>query len=190
MGVEMKRQLLLAAAFAFAASGSAHAAEFKVSKPPLGQKLTIVYLDGEIVEGDQKKFETVTKGLKGPVAVSLNSPGGLILDGLNIGIDIRNNKWRTIARECYSVCANIWLAGVERGASKDTKLGFHAGYIKDKDGKTSEDGVTNALVGAYLFRMGFGYDFIAWATTAAPDSITMLGDEEATKYHIAYTFIK
>src|SRR5262249_5213599 len=117
-------------------------------------------------------------------------------EGLNIGINIHANKWLTIARECYSVCANMWLAGVERGVSKDTKLGFHSAYRLEKDGKDDkegqavEDGSSNPLLGAYLALHVFGYDFIAYATSAKPDSISMLGPEEARKYNVTFTFIK
>jgi hypothetical protein len=183
--------MLSGAAIVPALVTAAHAADFKVSKPPKGQKLTIVYLDGDIVEGDHKKFLSVTKDLKGPVAVSLNSDGGLIGEGLNIGIDIHAWKWRTIARDCYSVCANIWLAGVERGVSKDTSLGFHSAYKTKEDGThVIETGSGNAIVGAYLARMGFGYDFIGYATSAKPDDIEMFGPDQAKKYNVTFTFIK
>jgi hypothetical protein len=182
-------KLLTTTAMLLALGSAASAAQMEVSKPnpKKGEKLTIVYIDGDIVEGDWDRFKRVVQGLKGPVAISLNSDGGKIFDGLNIGIAIRNMKWMTIARHCHSVCADIWLAGVERAVFENSTVGFHSAYI-EKDGKAViEVGSGNAVVGAYLSRLGFNYDFIGYATSAKPDDMDMFNSEKAKKYNVSVT---
>jgi hypothetical protein len=51
----------------------------------------------------------------GRALVILNSEGGALYAGLNIGITILNKRFNTYAPEiCASVCGMIWLAGYTR----------------------------------------------------------------------------
>jgi hypothetical protein len=61
--------------------------------------------------------------------VVTKSAGGNLLAGLDMGIAIRFRQWRTVVvDECYSVCALMWLAGVQRAAFSDAEIGFHGAY--------------------------------------------------------------
>jgi hypothetical protein len=95
----------------------------------------------------------------------------------------------TFAFDCASACALMWLAGSPRGAFENSKVGFHAAYRTD--GKTTiEDGTGNAYVGAYLAKLGFSYNAIAYMTQAAPEEMEWLDATKAKKYNIAYTVLK
>src|SRR5712664_301623 len=73
-----------------------------------------VNVSGEIVAGDFSAFKAQASRVSGKAIVFLNSPGGSLVDGLQIGEFIRLKGWLTIAQRCYSACAMIWLAGTPR----------------------------------------------------------------------------
>jgi hypothetical protein len=101
----------------------------------------------------------------------LNSQGGRIADAINIGHMIRDRRFRTVVgTACVSSCALIWLAGVERGAFDDSNIGFHSAYNIVEGNKAEVSGGGNAVVGAYLAKLGFSYDTIYYFTKTTPES--------------------
>jgi hypothetical protein len=107
------------------------------------------------------------------VYVSLDSPGGEVVEALNIGTIIRKMNFDTIVRggkTCASACGLIWLAGRERWVSEEAFIGFHAVYYGE--GNVSSAG--NALVGAYLRDLGLSLKTINYLTQPAPESMEWL----------------
>lgn len=97
--------------------------------------------------------------------LSLASPGGLVDPTLALGQHVRRRRVTTIVEggaECYSACALLFLAGVERvlGEFKKTDLrqrktpasvGFHASYVVLPDGSRQHlQDVGTSKVCAYL----------------------------------------
>ena len=78
---------------------------------------------------------------------------------LNIGMTIGLNQ--TFAIVTWLHLPYIWLAGVERAAYSDASIGFHSA-VNTKNSENS--GVGNAVLGAYLSRLGFNYDAIIYRT--------------------------
>jgi hypothetical protein len=99
-----------------------------------------------------------------PVAVQLQflqSDGGSVLAGIEIGEAIRLKGFQTLVVErCASACALAWLGGTQRFMKAGAQIGFHAAYDSDS---RRESGVGNAMVGAYLNRIGLPY----WSARAA-----------------------
>ena len=96
--------------------------------------VNFVRINGEIIQGDSDQFNQVIAPLTGPTVVSLQSPGGIVGEGLNIGIAIRRNDYRTAVAQndvCASVCGLIWLAGQPRYLTESSKIGFHAAFRAD-----------------------------------------------------------
>jgi hypothetical protein len=60
----------------------------------------------------------------------------------------------------------------------NAQIGFHAAYNSNSGRET---GVGNALVGAYLNKIGLPYEAVIYITQAAPDSMTWLSVSEALK---------
>ena len=69
----------------------------------------------------------------------------------------------------------MWLGGAQLWATAAAHIGLHQAY--DDDGKVSVSG--NAVVGSYLGRMGYGYDLVRLATSAAPGEMHWMSDEDA-----------
>jgi hypothetical protein len=104
-----------------------------------------------------------------------------------IGIVIRNRQFRTVAVDyCVSVCAFMWLAGVQRAAFSDAEIGFHGAYNGDTK-NTSSSG--NAVAGAYLARLGFSYRLIAEMTEAQPNEMKWLDFAKAKSVGIPMTVL-
>jgi hypothetical protein len=61
--------------------------------------------------------------------------------------------------------------------SREARIGFHAAY--NTGGQ--ETGVGNALVGAYLNKIGLPYAAVIYITKASPDSMTWLSVADAEK---------
>jgi hypothetical protein len=62
-----------------------------------------------------------------------------------------------------------------------SRIGFHAAY-SSKTGQ--ETGVGNALVGAYLNKIGLPYSAVIYISQAAPNSMTWLSIADAEKQGI------
>jgi ATP-dependent protease ClpP protease subunit len=158
------------------------AADITVAKV---EGVNVINIKGPIIVGDDDKFTSVAGTYAGrfnqPTLVVLNSPGGQVVPGLSIGETIRASGFTTgVANgmECTSICAMIWLAGTERYIGSTAKVGFHAAYIGLGD-DAKESGQANAIVGAYLSKLGYSYKAIAFATSAGPAEIRWLHPEDA-----------
>ena len=137
----------------------------------VGQSDAIVF-DGTIRPNDHLAFITLANKLDRPL-VFLGGGGGSVTASIQIGRFIRSRQLATIvenANYCASACALIWMAGSKRYMGPTSIIGFHAAYRLNA-GVPSESGVGNALVGAYLNRLGLSDRFIIFATQAAPDEL-------------------
>jgi len=174
------KTLLLAATVVAALTTATHAAEMWV-------KDRDIYIRGEIVEGDFDQFKKLVAKYKLPPGrtVVLKSDGGIEAEGLNIGLGIRSMRYQTLAvDQCVSVCALMWLAGKPRYVFDETAIGFHGAYRKKDDGTTEAASVSNAYVGGYLAKLGFGWDAIAYMTQASATEMEWLDSATAKKYDI------
>jgi hypothetical protein len=170
------------AAFALTASTIAQAATITV-RPPADGGPALVAVEGELQSSDGDQFQAKTSFL-GKAVISLRSDGGSLAAGIQMGESIRLKGFTTIVAgnaRCASACALAWLGGVPRLMSAASRIGFHAAYDK-RDGQ--ETGVGNAIVGAYLNKIGLSYSAVIYITKAAPDSITWLSVADAGKLGI------
>ena len=120
----------------------------------------IIVADGDITRDTSKYFRKflATSPLDGSIfVVALNSPGGDLLGGLELGRLIRSENLHTavlkfrrhplsgeLIREseepgsCFSACALAFLGGNRRELISESKLGFHQfssaqGSLEKKD---------------------------------------------------------
>ena len=104
----MIRALLLAGSMLLPAS--AHAAIITLAGDTVTLSGTIMFQDGE-------HFQTVTARAPAGARVVLDSLGGNVGAGLNIGREIHKRGFQTVVpanTECASMCGLIWLAGSTR----------------------------------------------------------------------------
>ena len=149
----------------------------------------VIRVKGQFLAGDAKKFETTILPFRRAV-VEFASEGGTIYDGLVMGKLINGLGFWTVVRAgktCASACAIAWLGGSQRFAEKGAKIGFHAAYVMQKN-KTEENGMANAIVGAYLTKLGLTEDAVAYATASGPWQMTWLTPKAAREVGIEVTF--
>jgi hypothetical protein len=174
---------LLAAGITLAANAASIEYEGKI------EGLNAISVNGKIDLGDADRFREIASTVSGPTVVVLRSPGGTVVDGLNIGLTIRQKGFATGVQDneiCASVCGLIWLAGNPRFLSPSSKVGFHAAY--GEDGRESGQG--NALIGAYIAKLGLSYDAVAYLTVASPGDMQWLMPDDAQRVGITYSLIQ
>ena len=153
-------------------------------------ELKIITIKGEIISGDESKFRTLALSTKNAIVV-LDSPGGKINPALEIGKIIRLNGYATEVKnaQCTSSCALIWLAGEPRSMNNNTSIGFHSAFLKGDDGRRNPTATSNALIGAYLTKLGFSEKVILFVTTARPNEMNWLQKSTADRLGIMASFI-
>jgi hypothetical protein len=100
----------------------------------------VVGLQGVVSRDARYKFDDVVKkavamGCRRPLTMLLESPGGLLIDGILLGRELRSEGLRTVARyDCASACAIIFLGGAERMlVGSRARIGFHQiAWVGDK----------------------------------------------------------
>lgn len=107
--------------------GSAHAAVTSFGPFSVDDAHSdIISLNGEIDAGAALNFRRAAEAAPNAKLVVLNSPGGVVQIALLIADDVHERKLATYIPNkagCYSACAFIFLAGVERQV--DGELGVH-----------------------------------------------------------------
>lgn len=159
------------------------AAEIRVDRS--GGSFARVQVSGEIRLGDENAFIAAVDGLDRAV-VELSGPGGKLAPAMTMGALIRKRGFATVVTgTCMSACSTIWLAGVERFAADDARIGFHASYV-DNGGTLTQSGAGNAIKGAYMRDLGYGVEAIVFVTDAPPDGITLLTRADAATTGITF----
>lgn len=149
-----------------------------------------VIVSGTIEKDDDVKFKAIASGLSDAIVI-LDSPGGSLIPGMEIGRFVRANGFFTAVPEntlCASSCALIWVAGTKRFAERNSFIGFHAAYIY-KNGVPVESGVANALVGSYLSKLGLSDNTIVFITNAPPEGIARLDSYTADRIGLPYSSV-
>lgn len=164
-----------------AVAGPAPAATIDIETSVIDDEpVSFITIEGEIEFGDEARFADLAIGLPHGI-VLLNSPGGNVHAGIEIGKAIRLKGFGTAVaggHHCASACALAWLGGIQRMMSSDSAVGFHAVYL-DSDPDRLADSVGNALVGAYLNSIGLAPQAIAYITEAQPREMRWLSFEDA-----------
>lgn len=157
-----------------------HGAEIAIH--PLGE-FTFIEVSGDLESGDASLFAERTANVPKAI-VTLLSDGGSLLAGIGIGETIRSKGFATLVppnSRCASACALAWLGGTPRYMAADAQVGFHAAY----DGSSgNETGVGNAILGAYVNKLGLSYSAVIYITQASPGSMTWLSADDAKKNDI------
>ena len=175
----------------------------KVSRIETGSPNTITFLmGGPILEGDLLSLQSEIAKLAPDqrVAVVLNSPGGLISEGLKLGRFFYEAKISTFVFTggigCHSACALAFLGGRDATTGKrlrvmmsGSRLGFHQFGAKFDPSKTYRQKDMNGVVEeaqrvidsilGYLRAIGEDISFLPLMLRAPHEAITLVNDDEA-----------
>src|SRR5262252_1427231 len=151
-------------------------------RPETPDRPIVVVVEGSLAAFDEDQFAAKTAPLSSAF-VAFSSDGGSLVAGLRIGEAIRRKRFSTVVpdgRRCASACALAWLAGVERFIGANAGIRFHG------DG---EAGTGNAIVGAYLTKMGLPSEAIYYITHSAPDHLQWLTISDAAEHGVRITLL-
>lgn len=140
------------------------------------QGRSVVFVRGTFELGDDEHFTNVVLNLD-HARIVFDSPGGNLSAGLGMGKTIRLKKFETAVeqgRDCASACALAWLGGSRRIILLPGRVGFHAAFLTDGQGKSVTSGTGNALVGAYLNSLGMTSYAIQYLTEKPPTAVNWL----------------
>lgn len=154
---------------------------------------SFIDITGPIESGDANRFYELSQSTE-KAFVFLQSPGGIVDEGLSIAAEIRLRGFTTFVaprNECYSICAVIWVSGSHRVMDSTSQIGVHAAYkAKAMDNGTpvaSESGVANADIGSFLTHLGLSRETIRYFTTAGPNDILPITPRIAQRLNIDTT---
>jgi hypothetical protein len=145
------------------------------------QDTAFVVVAGEFVPSDAEQFRSAVAMFPKAI-VALVSNGGSLVAAIDIG-QIRLRNYSTLVPDntlCASACATAWLGGTHRFMGRQAMIGFHAAYLS-QDGHNVETGAGNALLGAYLNKLGLPDRAVVFIAHAAPESMTWLSLETAAR---------
>lgn len=174
----------------FLAPKPSEAGNFEVFGP-FNQVHAILY-KGQIEVGDGSEFLRLTEDVERAI-VFLESPGGLVSEGLTIASTIARRGYSTAVvadRLCASMCGIIWVSGRNRYLDPESQVGFHSIYVKYEDGSTDISSSGNAEIGAYLNTIGLPVDAIKFLTTAGPREMVFIDHADARTYGIDTVLFK
>lgn len=149
-----------------------------------------IFVSGEIETNSALKLEAFLTSNKVPIrsTIVLNSPGGNLYAGIEMGRVIRKHHLNTdvgrinpknpedpldsVAGGCYSSCTYAYLGGVFRFLTKDSHYGVHRFYtLNPSAGNMDSAQITSAQIVSYIREMGVDPALFTLSTIAGADEI-------------------
>lgn len=148
---------------------------------------TVVYLDGRMDDGAPKRLSRALGGADGKIAVWLNSPGGNLFAGMQLGRIIRSHGASThiidsrtlLPGECYSACALAFLGGVQRFNDGGGRYGVHRASLPVGSGDRDLGHELTAAIRAYIREMGVDARLVDLWMSAGPKEMYVLSPQQA-----------
>jgi hypothetical protein len=176
-----------------AASPTERAAPMTVTVMPrsragAGRDATLVYLDGRIDADAPRRLTEALERVEGKVSVWLNSPGGNLFAGMELGRILRKHgasthivDYRTLRPgTCYSACAMTFLGGVYRFNENGGRYGVHrASLLVGPSGERDLGEHLSAAIENYILEMGVDRRLVDLCLKAGRDEMYVLSSQEA-----------
>ncbi len=168
----------------------------------MGTNEWALYLSGDIDAKAGERLEDYILHNKVPARswAILNSPGGSVVGGMELGRVIRKYQLRTdvAARKanssstfdydvgaCYSSCTLAYVGGYFRFLHTGSHFGIHRfAFTSPQANGTDLAQVTSALIVEYLRSMDIDPDLFTLSTTAGPDQIYEPSREKLTTLNV------
>lgn len=186
------RALLIATVLSAApsATGAAEPMAFEIVSTDLScGECTTIFASGEIVQSTLSSFRSFLAQHHPPLGttVVLNSPGGSLFAGLELGSIIRSNRLHTsvYARDnetggyCASACAYAFLGGVHRTVAPAARFGLHQ-FSSDEpipDAVANVQGLVSFIAG-YVREAGASSRVVEIASAIPPHEMLWLGSSD------------
>jgi hypothetical protein len=150
---------------------------------------TLVYLDGQIDPDAPARLSRALEGVDGRILAWLNSSGGNLFAGMQLGRVLRaRGAWTYIINsrtllpgECYSACGLAFLGGVRRFSDDGARYGVHRASLEAGPTGGARDLAPDlsAAIGSYIREMGVDARLLDLWKKAGPDEMYLLSRQEA-----------
>ncbi|GJD90880.1 hypothetical protein BHAOGJBA_4424 [Methylobacterium hispanicum] len=181
---------------------AAEALSFETASYPSCGGCTVVFAAGDIDidAGDRLLAEARRRGLGRGTVLVLDSPGGRLLGGLNLGRAIRQLGFDTRVGRldaegrpadgiCASACALAFLGGVRRDVSPGSKFGVHRFYFPGgtRSYDPDEIGALQELTGNLVaYASGMGVDARLVSVSSARSDLRLLSADELRSFRVVW----
>ncbi|MFQ6553197.1 hypothetical protein AAD018_012745 [Aestuariibius insulae] len=153
----------------------------------------VLTLTGAIEQGDAARFDEELNRVGTIETIRLMSPGGSVLDALDIGRRLRDERLSTEMTAdgvCLSACPYILAAGTERRVHISASVGVHQHYFGESTVLPAFTAVEDIQRGQgevmrYLDEMGVDPLVMQHALVTPPDEIYILTPNELETYGLA-----
>ena len=162
---------------------------------------TLIAAEGEITDATPEDFLAFLRANavgRGRVEVFINSPGGKIVGGIELGKIFRRlgvsayvaqigegaegTAARPVGGICYSACVYALMGAKRRVAPRDSRIGIHRMFAYDGGSRRYDNGEMAAMLRRYSKMMGVNPELIAATEQGASDSIRILTPAEITRW--------
>lgn len=127
-------------------------------------------LDGNITEGTAERFKSFMEAHPEITDVNLRSKGGRTFEADRIAKFINQHGLNTAAQEyCMSACTLVLLAGKERAATADAKVGFHQPQFPGLSG--AEQATLVSDMRQMYIKAGVTPEFLDQALSVPPENM-------------------
>jgi len=148
---------------------------------------TLVYVDGQIDAGSPDRLSKALDRINGRTAIWLNSAGGNLFAGMQLGRIIRRHGASTniidartlLPGQCYSACSLAFLGGVYRFGDNGARYGVHSASLGPAGEGADRASDLSLAVGSYIREMGVDGRLLELWTKARPDQMYVLSQKEA-----------
>lgn len=155
------------------------AAQAEVSIMRSAESFVELSIFGTITERDAKTFGDMSRELEYKIAfIELNSEGGDVSSAMQIGRLIRKYDGTTTVKEngkCYSSCALIFIAGVQR--MNFGQIGLHRPYLaaapQSREAIEKQVPLMLSVVRDYIIEMGITDSFYQQIVNTEPSRVAI-----------------
>ena len=157
-----------------------------------------VFLDGRIDEGAAERLrDELARREIGSARVFLNSPGGLLQEGMELGRLIRQLGFSTyigrqrengtdaLAGSCSSACVFAFIGGVYRFALPQSQIGVHRFSSLSPAGVDADMvQVVSAAIMKYIREMGVDVDLFDRMSRRGKEQILILSEQDSRQLRV------
>ena len=158
-------------------------------------RFCVLNIENALERSTVKKVKTLIQETRpGVEAIFLNSPGGTLAAGIELGRLFRGERLRTTVpegAECHSACAYAFLGGMDREVREGADIGFHKfslpdglSTVADANSMLSQAQTLSSKLLSYVIAMGVDARLFVEASGTPSDALYIPSPTERIEYAI------
>ena len=151
----------------------------------------MVIAQGPINTQSFAQFKELTKDMPSGTWIALTSPGGDLMNGIQIGSLIRQMRFNTMVTrtenspaDCLSACTYAFLGGLVRNLPINSRLGLHQFRGLNAAISTEDTQKLSTLLARYIDTMGFDRRILDIAQLTTADKVSILTPDQIKHFRI------